>query len=158
MSSLDLGKTLFLPRGYQRTEAETRAGVQASVTMFAGHHPGLGSQINARESTDRPGRINTIRLHPRETSTLIGGLVVHRGNLDYQDLRTVLDDPDRDDVQLPLEIKVHQTKRNAAVPRFVATHRLACLQVLRCEKLAGVAVQKRFEELDVGASHFLLAV
>ena len=77
--------------------------------MFAGHHPGLGSQINARDSSDRPGRFNTVRLRPRETSTLIGGIVAHRGNLDYQDLRTVLDDPDRDDVQLPPEVKVHRS-------------------------------------------------
>lgn len=101
------GKDPVLPRGYELSSLEKEEGVKAVPELFAPQHPGLGSQVNPRDSLDRPGRINTVRLRPRETSTLIGGIVVHRGNLDYQDLRTVLDDPERDEIQLPPEIRVH---------------------------------------------------
>ena len=60
------GKEPVLPEGYEPSASEARSGIGASVAMFAAHHPGLGSRINPRNSSDRPGRINTVRLHPRE--------------------------------------------------------------------------------------------
>ena len=101
------GKEPVLPRGYCMSESEKVEGVRPSVDMFAPYYPGLGSQVNPSDSSDRPGRINTVRLHPRETSTLVAGIVAHRGNLDYQDLRTTLDNLDGNHAQLPCEIKVH---------------------------------------------------
>ena len=130
------GKDPALPHGYEVSATEAVEGLKPTADMFAHQHPALGSQINARDSSDRPGRINTVRLHPRETSTLVGGIVVHRGNLDYQDLRTVLDDPNCDDVQLPLEIKVHRRDAMQECRAFcrhigVALPRSALLRSLR---------------------------
>lgn len=106
------GKDPVLPRGFKMSDSDWKHGLAPSVDMFKQCQPGLGSQVNPISSTDRPGRVNTVRFHPREASTLVGGIVSHRGNLDYQDLRAVIDDVDSENIQLPFEIKVRQPKRS----------------------------------------------
>ena len=66
----------------------------------------------------------TVRLHPRETFTMVGGIVVHRGNPDFQDLRTAPSDVDSDHCQLGPELKTKLRHANFA----------SCMLLRHCAK------------------------
>ena len=53
-----------------------------------------GPRVVPNTAGTDPGRIKTNQLHPREGSTMQGGLGGPRCNLDYQDLRSVLEEVD----------------------------------------------------------------
>ena len=98
------GKDPLLPCGYELQQADLEHGVKPRRDMFTGCR-GLGSSVQLMLACDRPGRILTPRFHPRETSTLIAAIPLHRGNLDYQDLRTVVENVEATSAALPASIK-----------------------------------------------------
>ena len=113
------GKPPVLPHTYLESADDATQGLKATRDMFAASQslPGIGSHVIAMTSQDRPGRILTPRLHPRETSTLVGAIPVHRDNLDYQDLRVVVGETTVDsmNVCLPPDMKLKGQPNLAAL-------------------------------------------